>query len=101
VELYQPATADLDLTTVLQALGDPVRLRIVRVLAAEGEQPCGSVELGVSKATRSHHFRVLREAGMTRTRLEGTRRLVTLRREDLDARFPGLLDAILAPVPAA
>jgi len=101
VELFEPAAADLDLTTVLQALGDPVRLTIVRVLAAEGEQACGSIELGVSKATRSHHFRVLREAGLTRTRLEGTRRQVSLRREDVDARFPGLLDAILAPVLAA
>ena len=101
MELFEPAAADLDLTTVLQALGDPVRLTIVRVLAAEGEQACGSIELGVSKATRSHHFRVLREAGLTRTRLEGTRRQVSLRREDVDARFPGLLDAILAPVLAA
>jgi DNA-binding transcriptional ArsR family regulator len=49
----------------------------------------------VSKATRSHHFRVLREAGVTHTRLEGTHRHVSLRREDLDARFPGLLGAVL------
>jgi DNA-binding transcriptional ArsR family regulator len=101
VELFEPATSDLDLTTVLQALGDPVRLTIVRVLAAEGERACGSIELGVSKATRSHHFRVLREAGLTRTRLEGTRRQVSLRGEDLDARFPGLLDAVLAPAAVA
>jgi DNA-binding transcriptional ArsR family regulator len=100
VDLLQPATDQLDLTTVLQALGDPVRLRIVRVLATEGERACGSVELAVSKATRSHHFKVLREAGVTNTRIEGTHRYVTLRRDDLEARFPGLLDAVLQGQPA-
>jgi DNA-binding transcriptional ArsR family regulator len=96
--LDQPDTRELDLTTVLQALGDPMRLRIVRELAAveDGECSCGSIDLGVSKATRSHHFRVLREAGVTNTRAEGTHRYVSLRRDDLEARFPGLLDAILA-----
>jgi DNA-binding transcriptional ArsR family regulator len=100
VEPFEPATDDLDMTTVLQALGDPVRLRIVRVLADEGERACGTVELGVSKATRSHHFKVLREAGVTHTRVEGTHRYVTLRRADVDARFPGLLDAVLQRQPA-
>jgi DNA-binding transcriptional ArsR family regulator len=100
VDLYQPDTEQLDLTTVLQAMGDPVRLRIVRVLAGEGERACGTVELGVSKATRSHHFKVLREAGITYTRVEGTHRYVTLRRDDLEARFPGLLDAVLQAQPA-
>jgi DNA-binding transcriptional ArsR family regulator len=95
MDLYEPETADLDLTAVLQALGDPVRLTIVRVLASEGERACGTVELGISKATRSHHFKVLREAGLTHTRVEGTHRFVTLRRDDVEARFPGLLDAVL------
>jgi DNA-binding transcriptional ArsR family regulator len=100
VDLIEPQTADLDMTVVLQALGDPVRLRIVRVLAADGERACGTVELGVSKATRSHHFKVLREAGLTRTRVEGTHRYVTLRRDDVETRFPGLLDAVLQTQPA-
>ena len=95
--LEHPSTDAISLTSVLQALGDPVRLRIVRELAAaEGERTCGTFELGVSKATRSHHFRVLREAGVTHTRAEGTHRHITLRRADLDARFPGLLDAVLS-----
>jgi DNA-binding transcriptional ArsR family regulator len=103
VDLYEPARDDLDLTTVLQALADPVRLKIVRVLAHDGERACGTVELDVSKATRSHHFKTLREAGITHTRLEGTHRYVVLRRDDLEARFPGLLEAILQAqaVPAA
>jgi DNA-binding transcriptional ArsR family regulator len=94
VELHQPAVEDLDLTTILQALGDPVRLTIVRELAL-GEQVCGTLDLGVSKSTRSHHFKTLREAGITETRVEGTHRHVSLRRDDLETRFPGLLDAVL------
>jgi DNA-binding transcriptional ArsR family regulator len=95
--LDEPSADEIQLTTVLQALGDPVRLQIVRTLAAaEGERTCGTFDLGVSKATRSHHFRVLREAGVTHTRVEGTHRHVSLRREDLDARFPGLLGAVLS-----
>ena len=57
---------------------------------------CGTFELGISKATRSHHFKVLREAGLTHTRAEGTHRYVSLRRDDVDERFPGLLGAVLA-----
>ena len=92
MDLHQPDTSELDLTTVLQALGDPVRLKIVRALDAGGEAVCGSMELGISKSTRSHHFKTLREAGVIHQRDEGTRRLNRLRRDDLDARFPGLLD---------
>jgi DNA-binding transcriptional ArsR family regulator len=93
--LHHPEIDEIELTTVLQALGDPVRLRIVAALAGGGERTCGTFDLGVSKATRSHHFRVLREAGITHTRTEGTRRHVSLRREELDERFPGLLAAVL------
>lgn len=100
VEPFQPDTEDLDLTSILQALGDPVRLKIVRELAAQGEQVCGSMELGISKSTRSHHLKTLREAGVTSTRIEGTNRHVSLRRDDLEARFPGLLEAVLQSQPA-
>ena|SRR5919204_3271331 len=92
--LEQPAIDAVELADVLHALSDPARLEIVRALAAEGERQCGSFDLGLTKATRSHHFKVLREAGVTHTRVEGTARYVTLRRDELDARFPGLLDAV-------
>ena len=92
----EPHTEDLSLATVMAALSDPARLEIVRVLAAEGERTCGTFDLGLSKATRSHHFKVLREAGITHTRAEGTHRHVSLRREDLEVRFPGLLPAVLS-----
>jgi DNA-binding transcriptional ArsR family regulator len=93
--LDMPARADLDLAEVLEAFGDPVRLLIVSALR-EGERPCGSFPLPVGDSTRTHHLRILREAGVTATRLSGTQRLVSLRRDDLEARFPGLLDSVLA-----
>ena len=96
-QIAHPPVEDLELAAVLHALSDPVRLRIVAELAGgEMEQACGSFELPVTKSTCTHHFRVLREAGVIRQRQEGTSRLNSLRREDLDARFPGLLDSVLA-----
>jgi DNA-binding transcriptional ArsR family regulator len=92
----EPRTEDLTLAAVMAALSDPMRVAIVHQLAAERERTCGTFDLGISKATRSHHFRVLREAGLTHTRAEGTHRHVSLRRDAVDARFPGLLGAILA-----
>ena len=94
--LIHPTGEELELTSVLAALSDPIRITIVRALAAQGEMACGTLELEVSNATRSHHFRVLREAGITQTRPEGTHRYVSLRRDCLNERFPGLLDVVLA-----
>ena len=92
----QPAREEIELAAVLHALSDPVRLQIVTALDSRpGACPTGSIDVPVSKSTCTHHFRVLREAGVVRQRPEGTARLNTLRRDDLDARFPGLLDAIL------
>ncbi|MGE5636530.1 MAG: ArsR/SmtB family transcription factor [Nocardioidaceae bacterium] len=95
-EPHHPSSGELELPTVLHALSDPARLEIVRHLAHEPECACGHFHLGLSKATLSHHLRVLREAGLTHTRLDGRHRLVSLRRPDLDARFPGLVDAVLS-----
>jgi DNA-binding transcriptional ArsR family regulator len=94
-DLEQPVVDDIKLADVMQALGDPTRLEIVRLLHVDGERQCGTFDLGVSKATRSHHFRVLRESGVTHTRLDGTARFIRLRADDLDQRFPGLLSAIV------
>jgi DNA-binding transcriptional ArsR family regulator len=95
----QPARADIQLAAVLHALSDPVRLRIVAGLAGgAAERSCSSFELPVTKSTCTYHFKVLREAGVITQRQAGTARLNTLRRDDLDARFPGLLDTILAAV---
>jgi DNA-binding transcriptional ArsR family regulator len=97
-----PAVETLELPAVLHALSDPLRLHIVRDLSDRGACNCGTFAVPVAKSTLSHHLRVLREAGLTFTEPAGTQRVVSLRRTDLDARFPGLLDAVLAagPVPA-
>jgi DNA-binding transcriptional ArsR family regulator len=96
MSLYHPPTDELTLAGVLHALSDPRRLRIVRELSTDPTpRPCGSIELGVTKSTSTHHFRVLREAGVISQTLLGTSKLTSLRRADLDERFPGLLDAVL------
>ena len=94
-----PARHEIELPAVLHALSDPVRLLIAKTLADGREWTCNSVELPVSKSTSTHHFRVLREAGVIRQRVEGTTKLNSLRREDLDACFPGLIDAVLGARP--
>lgn len=90
------ADAAARLAKVLHALSDPVRLGIVLQLHREGEASCSALDAGRPKSTMSHHFRVLREAGLVRTRIEGVTHLNALCREELDAAFPGLLDAVLA-----
>ena len=86
---------ELVISDVLYALSDPLRLKIVRQLADEGEAACGEFEVRMPKSSLSHHFKVLRDAGVIATRGEGVRRINTLRRKELDAAFPGLLDAVL------
>ena len=98
--LAHPARGAIELGDVLHALSDPVRLKIVAALDGDGEHTCGSFDVPVTKSTCTHHFKVLREAGVIQQRQEGTARLNTLRRADLDARFPGLLDTILAAAPS-
>ncbi|CAL9369570.1 ArsR/SmtB family transcription factor [Streptomyces sp. enrichment culture] len=98
-ELPHPAHDEIRLEAVLHALSDPLRLQIVRELAAleEGEGlTCSQFVVPVTKSTTTHHFRVLREAGVIRQVYRGTSKINGLRRDDLDALFPGLLDALLA-----
>lgn len=99
MELYEPDMAGVPVTSVLHALGDDARLAIVRALAEDGERCCGTFELGLSKATRSHHLKVLREAGVTHTRIDGTHRYVSLRSGELERHYPGLLAAVLGREP--
>ena len=104
-----PDVADVDVTNVLHALSDPVRLAVVRALfeSPSAEMHCAQIaeEIGadLGKSTMSHHYGTLREAGLTRARYEGQRKYISLRTSEIDARFPGLLNAILASngVPAS
>lgn len=95
--LPHPPISDVAVTDVLFALSDPGRLRIVQDLAdgpLEMAQ-CGATNPALPKSTKSHLMKVLREAGVIRNEPHGRGRLVSLRRDDLDAAFPGLLDSVL------
>lgn len=89
----------IQLHEVLAALADPVRLEIVRQLASRGEVPCGGFHVDLAKSTLSHHFKVLREAGLVGARAEGTSVMNYLERDSIDRQFPGLLEGILGCLP--
>ncbi|ROT32928.1 helix-turn-helix transcriptional regulator [Micromonospora sp. HM5-17] len=93
-----PTREQLSLPAVLEALANPLRLRVVAQLAAAPEAglSCGELLPDVSKSTASHHWRILRDAGILEHRRDGRHIRPVLRRADLDARFPGLLDVVLA-----
>ncbi|GAB3987480.1 helix-turn-helix transcriptional regulator [Actinoallomurus acanthiterrae] len=93
--LTHPEVDELDVLDVLHALSDPTRMTIVQTLRADPERACGTFPVDVAPSTLTHHFRVLREAGVIRQREDGNRRWTTLRRDDIEARFPGLLDAVV------
>ena len=90
-----PDSATFELILVLRALADPARLEIVRHLGRVGEANCATLIGTRPKSSMSHHFQVLRESGVLRTRIEGVQHRNSLRLEELDARFPGLMAAIL------
>jgi DNA-binding transcriptional ArsR family regulator len=93
-----PDLSSLDGITVLQALSDPVRLEIVRQLADcgdPGEIKCGEIRVPVQKSTASHHFKTLLGAGIIAEREAGRNKYFQLRREELDRRFPGLIESVL------
>ena len=97
-QLPQPSTGDLDLIRVLSAIADPIRLELIRSLAGVREPLSCAIDkfdVEITAATASHHWKVLRDAGVTTTYVSGRNRLVELRRDDLEERFPGLLDAII------
>ncbi|WP_353651312.1 helix-turn-helix domain-containing protein [Nakamurella sp. A5-74] len=93
--LHHPPADEFTLVSVLHALADPTRLTIVRTLHRDAERACGTFPVTVAPSTLTHHFRVLRESGVIRQREEGNRRWTTLRSSELDARFPGLIDAVM------
>jgi DNA-binding transcriptional ArsR family regulator len=97
-DLPHPEPRDLRLTQVLFALSDPARLSIVQGLVQGPQEVAACQPAGgdLPKSTLSHHIKTLREAGVVRSTPHGRRRLLELRRGDLDARFPGLLTAVLA-----
>jgi DNA-binding transcriptional ArsR family regulator len=96
IEQEQPPGGEITLPGVLHALSDPVRLEIVLKLAESGEIACGCFGLAMPKSSLSHHFKVLRSSGVVATKREGKNWVNSLRRKDLDALFPGVLDSVIA-----
>jgi DNA-binding transcriptional ArsR family regulator len=98
-DVVEPTAEDLQLPRVLAALAEPNRLATVRYVARIGEACCGEViaeaGLAMTKSTFSHHLRILREAGVLTKRIQGTKGFTKLRKDDLDRRFPGLIDVII------
>src|SRR3954452_6874236 len=97
-KIAHPDVSAFDLATIMRTVGDPVRLDIVRLLADGGEHLCGelSTALNIPASTGSYHLKLLREAGVTRSRADGTQRLISLRANDLESRFPGLVAVLIA-----
>jgi DNA-binding transcriptional ArsR family regulator len=95
--LFHPSKNELQLSAVLYALSDPIRMEIVKQLANGEELTCGTFLLASDrgKSTMTHHFKVLRDAGIIRTRIDGREHFTSLRRDCLDHRFPGLIDSVL------
>lgn len=95
--IRHPETESLDLATIMRALGDPLRIEIVRLVDSEGEILCTELyeRLGLPNSTGSYHLRQLREAGIIHAQAIGPKRRLSLRREDLESRFPALLDLVI------
>jgi DNA-binding transcriptional ArsR family regulator len=94
-EPIHPTIDQFCIETVLSALGDPIRLRIIRSLSHREETTCSCCNIDLPKSALSHHFKVLREAGLIRVRIEGKQRFLSIRYEELENRFPGLLTSVI------
>ena len=95
-QYHHPELTEVDLAAVMHALSDPWRLKVVRQLldGGDSEFTCSEYPMEICKATRSHHFQVLRESGLVRMRGDGNKCMTSLRRGEIDLRFPGLLGII-------
>lgn len=94
-ELFHPNKEQLCLSTILNALGDPIRLQIIKNLSHKNETTCASCNIDLPKSALSHHFKVLRESGLINVRIEGKQRFLSIRYDELEERFPGLLDSVI------
>jgi DNA-binding transcriptional ArsR family regulator len=94
-ELFHPTMEQLCLSTILNALGDPIRLKIIKNLALQTETTCSCCNIDLTKSALSHHFKVLRESGLINVRIDGKQRFLSLRYDELEKRFPGLLNSVI------
>ncbi len=97
-ELFHPTAEQICLSTVLNALGEPTRLQIVKNLANQKETTCACCNIDLPKSALSHHFKVLRESGIINVRIEGKQRFMSIRYDELNSRFPGLLESVIKSI---
>jgi DNA-binding transcriptional ArsR family regulator len=88
---YAPNLKKMPLSSIFDALSDPVRIEVVLALLEQKEVSCGECTRHVSKSTMSHHFKVLKEAGIIQKREKGTVHFLSLRLEELESRLPGFI----------
>jgi DNA-binding transcriptional ArsR family regulator len=95
--LHHPAKEDITLFGILYALSEPLRFSIIEQLSSGEELTCGNFKLPSSKgkSTMTHHFKVLRDSGLILTRVDGREHFTSLRRHDINERFPHLLETLL------
>ncbi len=94
-ELFHPNVEQLNLSSILNALGDPIRLQIIKNLSLQRETTCSCCNIDLPKSALSHHFKVLRESGLIHVRIEGKQRFLSIRYEELEKRFPGLMNSVI------
>jgi DNA-binding transcriptional ArsR family regulator len=95
-QIKHPSIDQVELTDIMYALSDPTRLEIVGQLANAGRKmTCGEFDLNRPKSSLSHHFKILRAAGLVETVIEGTEHMNALRVAEIEQKFPGVLQSVL------
>jgi DNA-binding transcriptional ArsR family regulator len=95
-QIKHPSIDQVELTDIMYALSDPTRLEIVGQLANAGRKmTCGEFDLNRPKSSLSHHFKILRAAGLVETLIEGTEHMNALRVAEIEQKFPGVLQSVL------
>ncbi len=97
-ELFHPNIDQMCLSTILNALGDPIRLQIVKNLSNQTETTCACCNIDLPKSALSHHFKVLRESGIINVRIEGKQRFLSIRFTELEEKFPGLIGSVIRSI---
>ncbi len=98
-KIQHPNIDQVELTDIMYALADPTRLEIVALLANAGKQmTCGEINLNRPKSSMSHHFKILRAAGLVETLIEGTEHMNSLRVSEIEQKFPGVLNAVIRAI---
>ena len=95
-QIKHPAIEQVELIEILYALADPTRMEIVVRLAKAGRKlTCGELDLNRPKSSMSHHFKILRSAGLVETVVDGTEHMNSLRLEEIEQKYPGVLESVL------